>query len=151
SLLRSLADPTGEPRFTMLETIREYALERLDEAGEQDQVRTAHARHFERLAEEISTGMLSTDRSELLRRFDIERENIRAAVESALAGPDGELALRFAASVARVAQGSRYVPSARTWVERALALAPAADPELRSVALARAGVIADSTGDREEA
>ena len=53
SLLRQEEQPDGEPRFTMLETIRAYALERLEASGEAEEIRRRHAEHFLAVAEQI--------------------------------------------------------------------------------------------------
>ena len=76
---KSLLRRTGE-RFWMLETIREYALERLEESGEGDAVRSRHAEHYLALAELVYGERF--DRSlEWLRRLELENENLRAALD----------------------------------------------------------------------
>ena len=52
-MLRQEEQPDGEPRFTMLETIRAYALERLEASGEAEEIRRRHAEHFLAVAEQI--------------------------------------------------------------------------------------------------
>ena len=76
SLLGQSDDPSGEPRFTILETIREYGLERLAVSGEETSVRRAHAAYFLVLAEEGSSpDPMSVEEERWLDRFEIELDN----------------------------------------------------------------------------
>jgi predicted ATPase/class 3 adenylate cyclase len=94
SLIRS--DNDGDAaRFEMLETIREYAAEKLVEAGESDATRTAHCDWFGRLAEGAQAVMLSDRRVAMLDRLDRELPNLRAAVAFAMERDDQSSALRI--------------------------------------------------------
>ena len=89
SLLRNNLLTTGrsggdEPRLGMLETIREYALERLAARGDGESVRRRHAEYCLVLAEAAEPGLLGPDQREWLERLDAERDNIRAALTWAL-------------------------------------------------------------------
>jgi predicted ATPase len=81
SLLVQVENGGNEERFRMLETVREYAWERLAEAGEEKLTRRAHAAYCLILAEEGATHLVSADRQVWLERFDLEQENFRAALE----------------------------------------------------------------------
>ena len=70
----------GEPRFSMLETIREYALERLEESGEAEAMRERHAGYFLALAEAAEPELLGSRQSEWLNRLDVEHDNLRTAL-----------------------------------------------------------------------
>jgi predicted ATPase len=78
SLLRQ-EESEGEPRFYMLETIREYALERLEEGGEAEKLRRRHAGHFLELAEEAEPQLRDSEPAEWLQRLEKEHDNLRAA------------------------------------------------------------------------
>ena len=99
SLLRQKADSDGEPRFWMLETIREYACELLDTAGELEEARRAHAEYFAGVAERLDVESRTGDHSSLLARIDDENANLRAAIDQARETHDGELLLRLATAL----------------------------------------------------
>jgi predicted ATPase len=80
SLLRQEEGPAGEPRFLMLETIRDYALERLEESGEGELLRDRHAHYFVALAEQAEPEILGADQVVWLERLEAERDNFRAAL-----------------------------------------------------------------------
>ena len=94
---KSLLRRTGE-RFWMLETIREYARERLDASGEEPELRRRHARFFLAFSEaamgEIAAG---NDQPGMLERLDAEQDNLRAALEWARDASADEILLRLAA------------------------------------------------------
>ena len=81
SLLRRTETPGGEVRFQMLETIREYAKERLDAEPDADEVRRRHARFFLTLATSAEPHLVGADQREWLDRCDREHDNIRAALK----------------------------------------------------------------------
>jgi predicted ATPase len=71
---------TDEPRFEMLETIREYGLERLAQSGEAEALRQAHARYFMALAEEAEPHMFGPEQATWVKRLETEHDNLRAAL-----------------------------------------------------------------------
>ena len=77
----------GEPRFTMLETIREYALEQLRTAGEESIVRRRHLEWCMDLAERSRPGIFGPDGPDLLDRFVAELDNFRSALAWSLTDP----------------------------------------------------------------
>jgi predicted ATPase/class 3 adenylate cyclase len=81
SLLRRTETPDGEVRFQMLETIREYAIERLDAEPDAAEARRRHARYFLALAIHAEPHLVGGDQKEWLDRFDHEHDNIRAALK----------------------------------------------------------------------
>jgi tetratricopeptide (TPR) repeat protein len=81
SLLRRTETPGGEVRFQMLETIREYAAERLDSEPDAEDVRSRHARYFLALATRAEPHLIGADQKEWLDRCDREHDNIRAALK----------------------------------------------------------------------
>ena len=143
---QSLVAP-GDGRFTMLETVREYALERLTASGELDEVRNAHAQAFAAFAEEARVGLHSRDVGAWLDRVQAEHENLSSAIGFAAGRGDASTALRLC-SLWRywVTRGS--LTDGRALMAEALA-AGDAPPELRRDALDGAGVLAGEQGDFE--
>jgi predicted ATPase len=98
SLLRQEESESGEPRFVMLETIHEYARERLEESGEAQAVRARHARYFLSLVQEA---LVDRHRSwRMLNALETEHSNIRAALAWA-EGADPAMAMVLAAKLWR--------------------------------------------------
>jgi predicted ATPase/class 3 adenylate cyclase len=93
SLVRQETQPDGEPRFRMLETIREYALEQLDSRGEAEQQRERHAAWVLAFAEQHAQAVFGDDQGAALDAFEREHDNIRAAISWAMAYLVGHLAL----------------------------------------------------------
>lgn len=86
SLLRRLDGPGGEPRFVMLETIREFSLERLEARDEAAQIRRAHAAYFLDLAMRAEPALVSGQQGVWLQRLDANLDNIRAVLGRSLSG-----------------------------------------------------------------
>jgi predicted ATPase/DNA-binding SARP family transcriptional activator len=89
----------GQPRYRMLETIKAYGLERLADAGEVDSVRQAHAEYFLHLAEAAEPHLRTADQLGWLEVLDADRENLHAAVRSAIAHSDAVVAVRLVAAL----------------------------------------------------
>jgi predicted ATPase/DNA-binding CsgD family transcriptional regulator len=122
NLLRRLDASPEEPRLAMLETIREYALERLGEAGELQSMRDWHAGYFLELAEAGEPELRGPDERRWLDRLEREHDNLRAALECTLARTGGaERALRLVAALAWFWGERGYVAEGRRWLGRALA------------------------------
>ena len=100
SLLQEVDAAPDEPRFTMLETVREYALEQLDASGEHPVTRRAHAAYCLVLAEEGLGSISATQRDEWLARCQREHDNHRAAFDHLIATHDADWALRLALALA---------------------------------------------------
>ncbi|HYN68965.1 MAG TPA: adenylate/guanylate cyclase domain-containing protein [Candidatus Eisenbacteria bacterium] len=98
SLLRSILDG-GDNRVGMLETIREYAAERLATSGEERIVRDRHAAHFRRLAETARYVLTDPRRDEILDQLDRELPNLRAALRWSLEGGDLDAGLAIASDL----------------------------------------------------
>ena len=77
SLLRQEEGPGGEPRFVMLETIHEYAREKLQASGEAEEVRRLHAEYFLAVAEEAEQGLWESEQGGWLDRLEAEHDNMR--------------------------------------------------------------------------
>jgi predicted ATPase/class 3 adenylate cyclase len=124
SLVRQKADPDGEPRFWMLETIRDYAVERLAATAESalDEARRRHAEFYCSLAELVDVSSRTGDHAALLVRLDAESANLRAALEWARESDDGKLMLRLATALWGFWATRGYVAEGRLALEEALAL-----------------------------
>lgn len=141
---KNLVGHTGE-RFWMLETIREYASERLAETDEADLSRERHAGHFLALAEEAEPQLRGTP-GEWLERLEHELDNLRAAAEQLESSGDGERALRLAAALWKFWNMRGYLAEGARQVERALA-ADGRPTTTRADALAGAAALAVGIGD----
>jgi predicted ATPase/DNA-binding SARP family transcriptional activator len=146
---RSLVVRDGE-RFAMLETVHEFARERLAESGEQEDAAACHAAWATRLAEAAESGIEGPQQADWLRRLDADRENLRAAAEWAVAAGDAETAQRLCGSLWRfwlargaVAEGRRLLAAARD--------AGPASADAGARALNAAGVLDGAAGDHAAA
>jgi len=145
-LLIRLDDAAGEPRFGMLETIREFALDRLVNSGETERIRRAHAEYFAQLAQTAEPVLNSGKRQSWLMRLDAEQANIRVALECALEHDSADVAFRII--------GSLWLwcwltfREARRWVEELRGLPSASVPTVaRAKALNAAAILAWGDGD----
>jgi tetratricopeptide (TPR) repeat protein len=130
----------GTMRYQLLQTLNQYALERLDETGNLDECRRVHAAHYATFAEEIAPKLLGPDELRSRRLLRSELDNLRAAVNWALDSKhddDVEFAARIVAALA--AQASAYrVAGIVAWAQRVLARADTIRPDLRVGVLAAA-------------
>jgi predicted ATPase/DNA-binding CsgD family transcriptional regulator len=94
-LLIRLDPVDGQPRVAMLETIREFGLERLQASAEEDRTRRAHAQHFTRLAEQAEPTLTSGARAGWLRRLDADVANVRTALEWTVEHDAADLGFRL--------------------------------------------------------
>jgi len=134
-LLQPMSDSPAEPRFRMLETIREYGLERTTASGEAAAVGAAHAAYFLRVATTAREQIEGPGRLAAHDRLQGEVENLRAALEWALSGGDAETAQRLASELARFWVNHGDLSEGRAWLERAVALIGPSPPLIRVEAL----------------
>ena len=150
SLLR-VCDEGGEPRFEMLETLREFALERLDEQGEGDDARARHSKHFLALAETCTSRLDGPDQQRWSERLAREFDNFRAALARALARRDADSALSFAANLGPLwNQRGRY-SEGRAQLEAALGLGDGAPSEPLARAVFSLGLMHNGLGELPQA
>jgi predicted ATPase len=148
SLVRQEQSRQGEVRFRMLETIHEFAAERLAASGEEDEIRRRHAEHVRELAEEAEPHLMGEGQFRWLERLEREHDNLRAALDWAEAAGDAETALRTAAAIWRFWQLHGHLAEGRARLERILALpGSAARSAPRARALGALGGIAYWQGD----
>ena len=122
SLVRHEPTTGGGVRFSMLETINEFATERLEASGEAADLRRRHAEFVGQLAEEAEPHFRREDQLWWLDRLEEEHDNVRAALDWAVEADAGEVALRISAALWRFWQLRGYVGEARGRLERILAM-----------------------------
>ncbi len=145
SLLRQSADG----RFFMLETIREYALQRLERSAEARALRASHAAFFIAVAVAAEQGLRTSEHVAWLARLDAERDNLRAGMETLLGDGGGNDLLRLTSSMWRFWE-ARSASEGRQWLEAALA-GTGRSPELRGRAAHGLGRLTYFQGDYDEA
>ena len=149
SSLVVVEDRQGTTRYRLLETIRAYAAERLDEAGTAEPIRRRHAEHFLAVARRASPDYVRFDpqqQKEGLATLDAERENLHAAVEWTLAN-ESDLALPLAAELRHYWLIRGYQRQGLEWLERALAQSQPEASRMRAEGLAAAALLARLAGD----
>ncbi|MDQ2652742.1 MAG: tetratricopeptide repeat protein [Chloroflexota bacterium] len=144
SLLQISQQADGERRFGMLETVREYALERLAAAGEEPETRRRHALHYVNLVERADPWQAVPQ--PWLDDVQADHDNLRAALTWAMTN-DPETALRLAAGLWRFWSQRGHWTEGRGWLTQALAAGPNVSPAIRAAALGGAGTLADEQGD----
>ena len=137
----------GDSRFAMLDTIREYALERLAESAEETDARRRHAQHFAALAREAEPELEGRQQAAWLSRLELEHDNLRAALAFALESGDSETALSLANSLGAFWIVHGHLREGRRWLEAALAQADATSENLGMRALNALGIVAGEQGD----
>src|ERR1700693_4400899 len=137
-----VADGGGErPRYRLLETVRQYALEKLGESGEADAVRTRHRDHYTSMAA-LLDAPAGIDYEQRIEQADTEIDNLRAAFAWSRENSDVELALTLASSLQPLWQARGRLREGLTWFDTALADLDAQHPGVAAAVLARA--LADS-------
>lgn len=111
----------NKSRYRMLETIRQYAGEKLFESGEGDTLRGQHLAYFQDLAEAAEPHLRRARQIEWLDRLDAENENLRAALVWALTLPTAEATLRLAGALGAFWELRSYWLEGATWLDQALA------------------------------
>jgi predicted ATPase/class 3 adenylate cyclase len=129
SLVRPTEQPegAGEPRFGMLETIREYAGERLAESGERDELTSRHAQHYLALAERAEPELTGNEQIAWLDRLDREIDNVRAALRWSIEQDEGNVGMALAGALWRYWHQRSHLAEGRDWLERLLTL-PSSQP-----------------------
>jgi predicted ATPase/DNA-binding SARP family transcriptional activator len=150
---KSLVVDTGgfERRFTMLQIVHEYAVERLAGSDDDDELHRRHADYFAGVAEEGEPELNGPSQDVWAARLDAERDNFRAALAYTLAGGDGVTALRLAGALRRLWQLHADLSEGRAALEAALEAAPDAPLLSRAKALNGLGVLAAEEGDLDAA
>ncbi len=138
SLVLSEQRPGQETRFRMLESIQEYGLEKLAQAGEAAPVRDRHLGCYLALAEEAEPGLRGHGQLSWLRRLERENDNLRAALAWSLQTEAAEMAMRLASALFRFWTIRAYAAEASHWLEAAIALPASSGALAHSVWRAKA-------------
>jgi len=146
----------GEPRFMMLETIREYALEKLDERVETEALRHRHANYYLALAEAAEPGFWGPQQIIALERLELEHDNLRAALAWSKVARNADIGVRLATALWWFWFVRGYTSEGRVWLMGMLAQAAAREPDEPSTrvwatALYRGAHLAEEQGDYEQA
>ena len=147
SLIRRRESEDGEPRFMMLETIREYAAERLVVGGDEAALGRRHATYYLALAEAAEPSLIRRAQSPWLERLDDERENLRVALRWSVDNAEVELAQRLARASGPYWYIRGRVDEGVGWLEAALALPGDVPPAVSAPTLATLGSLRQYQGD----
>ena len=151
SMIRQYPPEGVEPRFGMLETLREYALEKLAASGNAEATLRRHAEYYLRLAEAGDEHMRGPGHAEWLGRLEHEHDNLRAALRWTDDRIEVELELRLCAAMAGFWKGHAHFTEGRRWLDRALSLSLGQRTALRAELLEGAGWMSRARGDYEGA
>jgi predicted ATPase/DNA-binding SARP family transcriptional activator len=148
SLVYESSRTDDQPRFAMLQTIREHAREKLVERGEAEALERRHAHHFAELAEQGEPALTGgRDQGQWVARLDAEYDNLRAALQWCRRSGDELLQLRLAGSLRRLWLLTGRAAEGRMWLEEALEKTLHIRTELRAKTLLGASSIARMQGD----
>jgi len=136
---------SDSPRFRMLQPVREYALERLEQSGESEEVRRRHAQHYLTLAEHMEPQLVGPEQALAARCLQLEIENLRGALRSLLEFEPAE-ATRLATLLDRFWTRHGYAGEGRWWLEETLAHCQDAG-RTRARALVACGCITVAMGE----
>jgi predicted ATPase/DNA-binding XRE family transcriptional regulator len=151
SLLRQTPGLDDQPRYLMLETVREYGLERLALAGEVNDARQRHAGHFLSLADSHAVGVWFRENLDHVTRFAPERDNVRVALDWFAEHGETSALLRLSAAVFGPSLALGLYREGLQWVERALMRSRQDRSAARVQALDAAAWLAIFQGDYERA
>jgi predicted ATPase/class 3 adenylate cyclase/Tfp pilus assembly protein PilF len=121
SLLRQITAGDGQPRFVMLETLREYARERLIASGEVETLQLRHVDYYLALAETAAPELTGPRQVDWLDRLESEHDNLRTALQWALDHDEAEISTRLGGALWRFWYTHGYLSEGRRWLEAILA------------------------------
>ena len=147
SLVRQSDGADGEPRFGLLETIREYALERLEAQGELDELHRRHAERYLQLVVSAEPELTRANQALWLERLDEENDNIRAALSWTIASGEVGLGLQLAGALVRFWSTRGLMGEGRRWLAEALAASEGVPTDTLAKAYFASGYAALGEGD----
>ena len=145
SLVRRIGD-APEPRYGMLQTVREFAVGRLEARGEDSATRARHTAYFGAMADEGAIGIGGSGQLEWIDRFALEADNFRAVLRRAIRAGDATSAARIGVCLSAYWQMRSLFTEGRGWM-RAVEEMPTANPHDRAVAWTAGGMLAFWQGD----
>src|SRR5829696_3100777 len=148
-VVRSLTE--GVSRYGMLEPVRQYALEKLEQSGEIEEARRVHAEYFLALAEEIEPQLIGPWEAEAFGRLEEELDNVRAALSWASEHGEAALGLRLGGALMSFWFGEGHYGEGRGWLEDALTQEGPAPALVRAKALGAASLLASEQSDHARA
>ena len=151
SLIVAEGSADGNVRYGMLEPVRQYAVEKLEESGEAQDARRRHALWHASFAEKAEKELTGPDQGEWFDRLEAEHDNLRAALLWSLEGNEPDVGLRLAAALWRMWNARGYMQEGRGWLEKALSRGDDYPSLARAKALNGAGAIAYQQGDTRSA
>ncbi|MCW5853759.1 MAG: tetratricopeptide repeat protein [Anaerolineae bacterium] len=147
SLVHQVETLDEEPRFSLLETVREYGLERLAESGELDLLRGRHADYCLHLAQAASPELWRTQQAIWFVRLEADHPNLREALHWLIERGEGEEGLKLAGALWRFWYIRGYFAEGRHWLELALSQQQTASAAVRALALYGVANLAFAQGD----
>ena len=140
-------ESSGVVRFRMLETLRDYGREKLEEAGESERMRRRHRDWYLQLALQADTEWISSRQIAWIDRLRRELANLRESLESSLKEPNSLESLRMATALFPFWMGRSMFSEGRYWFDRILDSAPGEPSSLRIRALCDNSELAEAQGD----
>jgi predicted ATPase/DNA-binding SARP family transcriptional activator/DNA-binding CsgD family transcriptional regulator len=151
SLVVAETTGSGGVRYRMLEPIRQYAREKLEEGGEAEEVRRRHASFFLAQAEEAEPRLWGPEDMEWLERLEVEHDNLRAALSWTLERGEAEPGLRLAGALWTFWEAHGHYREGRRWLEKALPKDGRASAAARAKALEGFGWLVFRAGEMNRA
>ena len=151
SMLQHETRSDGEPRFTLLESLREYALEQLDQGKQTRAASRRHLAYILQLVETIEPGPREPNLPAWMNRLEEEHDNLRAALQRGLALEEYEIALRIAGAIWRFWQIHGHIEEGAKWMREILSRSTGLNSIARAKALWGAGWLGMVMGTLEQA
>ena len=149
SLVVAKVSDEGDVRYRLLEPVRQYALEKLEESGEAEANRRRHTEFFLALAEEAEPKLWGPDQAVWLKRLEVEHDNMRAALSRSIERGEAELGVRLAGALRWFWHGQGHYGEGRRWLEEALSRDSRASVAARAKALSAVGWLAMDQDDTD--
>ena len=142
----------GHSRYRLLQTIRQYSAERLEDSGLADNIRERHRDYFLAASEDAGPRLSGPDQANWFRQLERDHDNVRAALDFSLLKPDPEKALRLCGAMWFFWRVRGYLSEGRAWCSRALSHGGVeAWPRERANVLDGSGILADYQSDFQAA
>jgi predicted ATPase/DNA-binding XRE family transcriptional regulator len=137
----------ADPRYDMLDVVREYAAARLSDAGETEEIERRHALHYLALSEAAEPHLVRSGHQDWFQRLDVDRGNLRRGMAWTIDHGERVLALRYSVALWRYWRQLGEFAEGRRWSDATLAVAGSAPPSLRAKALWAAAALAFPQAD----